>query len=495
MTSATTTDYSTTGIQATYVDASASAPFTVPTTTSTVTTPFCRVQAVAHSNSNSNINFELWMPAGGRWNSKFAGTASGGSAGSISYGTLAAHYQLGYASIAHDNGHVSTGFTQTWAYDPATQSLKMDQIVDWTSRAQHVVTVVGKQLTTAFYGAPLTHAYYDGCSQSGHHGMMEAQRYPEDYDGIIAGAHTSEWTTNMVSQAWLAYQQFGGNGAGAITKAQYADVHKAVLAACDGKPGIDHLVDGVLDNPSLCKFDPVVLQCTGAATDAATCLSAAQVTSLRAMYAGHKTPSGYATAYPYPVGAETGSYWPTSLTTPTNPQGSWADYFRYPVFVNPNYDFSTFNFDVDPFVARAKLRPIYDAYSTDLSDFEKRGGKLLMYHGLADSLISPYLSIDYYAGLQQTMSAAEVARFARMYLVPGMDHCGGGAGTGNFALLDALSAWVEQGIAPDGTNAQNTVIASGTDGHTRPLCPYPQVARYTGSGDAKVAANFTCQAP
>jgi len=495
LTSAQTTEFSTTGIKATYVAASASAPFSVPTTTTTVTTPFCRVEATAHSNSNSNIGFELWLPVREQWNSKFAGTASGGSAGSISYGVVASHFKAGYASIGHDNGHVSTGFTQTWAYDPATKSLKNDQIIDWSYRAQHVVTVVAKQLTTAFYASPIQHSYYDGCSQSGHHGMMEAQRYPDDYDGIVAGAHTSEWTTNMASQAWVAFQQYGNGGVGAITRAQYTAVHAGVLAACDGKPGVDHLADGSLDDPRLCNFDPVVLQCTGGAGDPATCLKPAQVQSLRAMYVGHKTPSGDVTAYPYPVGAETGSFWPTNTTTPANPQGSWADYFRYPVFVNPAYDLTTLNFDVDPYIARAKLRPTYDAYSTDLSAFQKRGGKLLMYHGWADSLISPYLSIDYWIALRQTMSATEVDKFARMYLVPGVDHCGGGAGTGNFSLLDALSGWVEKGVAPDGTNALNTVVATATDGHTRPLCPYPQIARYTGTGDVKLAASFTCQAP
>ncbi len=488
-------EYEVTGITTTLVNATASAPFTVPTSTSTVTTAFCRVEATAKSNAASNIKFELWLPVKDHWNGKFAGTASGGSAGSISYATLAAHYKLDYASIAHDNGHVSTGFDQTWAYDPATKSLKMEQIVDWASRAQHVVTVVGKQMTGRYYGDGPKYAYYNGCSQSGHHGMMEVQRYPDDYDGVIAGAHTSDWTTNMASQAWVAYKQFENGGAGAITKAAYAEVNKAVLAKCDGKPGIDSLVDGVLDDPRKCSFDPAVLQCTGGAGDAATCLKPAQVNALRAMYQGHKTPTGDTTAISYPVGVESGSYWPTNLTTPTNPQGSWADYIRYPLFVNPNYDFATFNFDVDPLTARTKLRPIYDAYSNDLSAFQKRGGKLMMYHGWADSLISPNLSIDYWNAIRQTMGAAQVDSFARQYMIPGIDHCGGGTGTGTFSMMEALSNWVEKGVAPDGTNAGNTVIASGSDGRTRPLCPYPQIATYKGSGDTKAAANFSCQNP
>ena len=490
-----TSEFAVTAVAPVLINASADAPFQVPTTTTKVTSPFCRVHAVAKSDDASNINFELWLPMPSNWNGKFAGTASGGSAGSISFGTLAAHFGLNYASIAHDTGHTSTGFSQAWAFNAATNSLNMEQIVDWSSRSQHVVTVVGKQLTAAFYGSTPTHAYYNGCSASGHAGMMEAQRYPQDYDGIIAGAHTSDWTTNMATQAWVAYQQFGNGGAGAISKAQYVDVGKAVLAQCDGKPGVDSLVDGVLDDPRTCNFDPGVLQCTGASTDPATCLQPAQVSSLRQMYQGHSTTAAGKIAYPYAWEAAKGNYWPTNLTTPTNPQGSWADYFRYPVFENANYDFSTLNFDVDPLTARAKLRPIYDAYQTDLSEFRNRGGKLMMYHGWADSLISPYLTLDYYAGMRQAMGASEVDQFTRLYMIPGIDHCGGGTGTGNFSMMQALAKWVENGVAPDATNADNTVVASGSDGRTRPLCPYPQIARYVGTGDAMVASNFTCQAP
>jgi feruloyl esterase len=491
-----TATFEVTETKATFVEAGPASPFAVPTTNGNVSTSFCRVEGVAKSNPASNIKFELWLPVKDRWNGRFAGTASGGSQGQIAYSTLAAHFRLNYASIAHDNGHVSAGYDQAWSYDPAAKSLKMELIIDWAYRAMHVVTVVGKELTSSYYGSPAAHAYYDGCSQSGHHGMMEVQRYPDDYDGVIAGAHTSEWTTNMSTQAWVAYQQFGHAGAGAIPKVSYSAVRAAILAKCDGKPGIDHLVDGVLDDPRKCTFDPVELQCKGGGTDAPACLKPAQVQSLRAMYQGYKTPAGEIVAYPYPVGAETGSYWPNNLTSPKSPQGSWADYFRYPAFVDPNYDFANFNFDTDPKIARDKLRPIYDAYSTDLRAFASRGGKLLMYHGWADSLISPLLTVDYWTALRQTMGSEEVGKFARLYMIPGVDHCGGGAGTGNFSMLDALANWVEKGNAPDGTNAGNTIVATGSaDTHTRPLCPYPQIATYNGSGDVMSSTSFTCQAP
>lgn len=492
---ATTTDFSVTNMNPTWVAASASAPFAVPSSTATITTPFCRLAGTARSNASSNIAFELWLPDPANWNGKFAGTASGGSAGSISYGTVAAHYGLNYASIGHDTGHASTGFTQTWAWDATTKSLKTEQIVDWAYRSQHTVTVVGKQLTAAFYGAAAKRAYYNGCSASGHAGMMEAQRYPDDYDGIVAGAHTSDWTTNMASQAWVASQQYGNGGAGALTKAQALAVGQAALAQCDGKAGIDHLADGVLDDPRKCSFDPAVLQCLGTGADAATCLQPAQVRSVRAMLQGYVLGSGDRIAYAYGPEATTGSFWPNNTTTPTNPQGSWADYFRYPVFENPAYDFSTLNFDTDPITARNKLRPTYDASSTDLSAFQKRGGKLLMYHGWADSLISPYLTVDYYNAMTTTTGATAVQQFTRLYMVPGIDHCGGGAGTGNFSMVQALANWVENGVAPDATGAADTIVASGSDGHTRPLCPYPKLAFYNGSGDVKLAANFSCRTP
>ncbi len=490
-----TSEYDVTDVSASLVAPANDGPFTVPTTTTTVTSSFCRVTGTAKSNPSSTIRFELWLPLRQAWNGKFLGTASGGSAGNIVYSRLATHFKANYASIAHDNGHVSVRYDQTWAYDPATSSLRTEQIADFTLRAQHVVTVIGKQLTSAFYGSAAKYAYFNGCSQSGHHGMMEVQRYPEDYDGVIAGAHTSDWTTNMASQAWVAYQQFGNKGAGGITKSSYAEVSKYILAKCDGKPGVDHLVDGVLDDPRKCAFDPVELQCSGASTDAPSCLKPAQVAALRAMYQGHKTASGETIAVPYALTAESGASWPNNQTTPTNPQGSWADYIRYPLFVDPGYDFSKFDFDVDPLTARAKLRPIYDASLTDLSAFQRRGGKLLMYHGWSDSQISPFLSIGHWEAIRKTMGASEVEKFARQYLVPGMDHCGGGAGAGDFLMLDALSKWVEQGIPPDGTDADNTIVANGADGRTRPLCPYPLIATYKGAGDARSAGNFSCKAP
>ncbi|NUZ04702.1 tannase/feruloyl esterase family alpha/beta hydrolase [Piscinibacter koreensis] len=482
-------------LSATPVAASASAPFTVPTTTTTITEPFCRVTGTAKANAASNIKFELWLPFKEKWNGKFAGTASGGSAGSISYGQVATHMRMNYASVGHDNGHVSVGFDQTWAYDPATRTLKNEQIVDWAYRAQHVVTVVGKELTSAFYGTRAKYAYYNGCSQSGHHGMMEVQRYPDDYDGVVAGAHTSDWTTNMATQFWAAQTQFRSGGVGAIPRAKYSVVSAAILGKCDGKPGIDHLADGVLDDPRKCSFDPAELQCTGA--DAPNCLTAPQVASLRDAYQGHVNASGERVAYAYPVGVEAGSFWPASTTTPTAPQGSWADYFRYPVFVNPQYDFATFNWNTDPKFARDKLRPTYDAFETDLTPFARRG-KLLMYHGWSDSLISPYLTVDYWNAIRNRMGAAEVDKFARLYMIPGVDHCSGGAGTGTFEMMTALSRWVENGIAPDATTPQSTIVASRTTSagtRTRPLCPYPKIAIYKGSGSTEAAENFTCQSP
>lgn len=484
-----TTTFVTSNIKTTFVEASKEKPFTPPTTHISISKPFCRVEGIAKSNPDSNIKFELWLPAKDHWNGRFVGTASGGSRGQINYKTLAEHYQLDYASIAHDNGHVSTGYDQRWSYDAATKSLKMDAILDWSYRAMHVVTAIGKELTADYYKVPITFSYYDGCSQSGHHGMMEAQRFPDDYDGIIAGAHTSDWTTNMVSQAWAAYPQFRNGGAGALTKEMWALVHKAIVGQCAGK------IDGLVDDPRNCAFDPASLLCKADATSGQFCLNPAQVETLRAVYQGHRTPTGELVAFPYALGSEVGLHWPNSATSPTSAQGSWADYFRYPVFVNPDYDFNSFDFDRDPLIAREKLSEIYDAYSTDLSAFQKHGGKLLMYHGWADSLISPFLSLTYYDALRKTMGPT-VDSFARQFFVPGMDHCMPGNGAGNFSMLDALSNWVEKGVPPDATGVSDRIVGVSANGKfSRPLCPYPKIARYSGAGDVNVAASFICDAP
>jgi feruloyl esterase len=477
------------------IDASEAAPWTSPNGgggSATVTTPFCRVAGSIRPTAASDIQFELWLPPKGTWNEKFAGTASGGSGGYIAYGTVKTHLGMGYASVGHDNGHriTETDF-----------ALVEERKIDFAYRAQHVATLVGKEITEAYYGGQPKYAYYNGCSQSGHHGIMEMQRYPDDYDGIIAGAPANDWTGTLAAEANAALAQWRTPGAG-IPKPLLAEVKKKVLETCDGQPGIDHLVDGVLDDPRLCTFDPASVQCGASGADPAACLSEPQVQALQTAMEGRFKTTGEQVALGYPSEVFGGNFFPSSTTSPDTPQGSWANHWRYAVLADPTYDFTTFNWDTDVDYARAKEGATYDAMSGNYSAFADRGGKFLMYHGWADSLITPELALAEWDRMHAQMGKAKVDSFARLFMIPGVDHCSGGSGTGQFELMTSLSNWVERGVAPDSTDASNTPIASraanpttGAAARTRPLCPYPKVARYSGSGDINDAANFTCAAP
>ncbi|MBC7832249.1 MAG: tannase/feruloyl esterase family alpha/beta hydrolase, partial [Hyphomicrobium sp.] len=478
-----------------FVNASVASPWTSPNGgggSATVTKPFCRVAGSIRPSAASDIRFELWLPPTGTWNEKFAGTASGGSAGYIAYGTVGAHFDMNYASIGHDNGHRVT---------EVDFALNNDRKVDFAYRAQHVVTLVGKEITRAHYAAAPKYAYYNGCSQSGHHGIMEMQRYPEDYDGIVAGAPASDWTGTLAAEANAALAQWGTVGAG-IPRPLQLEVRNKVLELCDGQAGVDHLVDGVLDDPRRCNFDPVVMQCGAPGANPAACLSAPQVQALRVSLDGRYKTTGELVALGYTPDAIGNPFFPSNTTSPSAPQGSWANHWRYAVLGNPTYDFTTFNWDTDVDFARGKEGPTYDAISGDYSPFAERGGKFLMYHGWADSLITPALTIDEWNQMNARMGATKVSSFARLFMVPGMDHCAGGTGTSTFELVTALSNWVEKGIPPDSTNAANTPVASraanaaaGLTARTRPLCPYPKIAKYNGIGSIDAASSFTCGAP
>lgn len=477
------------------IDASEAQPWTSPNGgggSATVTTPFCRVAGSIRPTSASDIQFELWLPTQGGWNEKFAGTASGGSAGYIAYGSVNRHLEMGYASVGHDNGHraAETDF-----------ALNEERKIDFAYRAQHVATQVGKELTQAFYAAAPRYAYYNGCSQSGHHGMMEMQRYPEDYDGIIAGAPAADWTGTLAAEASAALAQWSTPGAG-IPRTLLAEVRKKVLELCDGAAGIDHLVDGVLDDPRQCNFDPAIMQCGAAGADPAACLTAPQVQALQTTLAGRFKTSGELVAHGFPADTIGGNFFPSDTTSPDSPQGSWANHWRYAVLGDPGYDFTVFDWETDVDHARAEEGATYDAMSGDYGAFAGRGGKLILWHGWADSLITPALTLAEWDRMQSNMGAQKVASFARLFMVPGVDHCGGGSGTGTFELMTALASWVENGVAPDANGADNTTIAlraanatTGVVARTRPLCPYPRIATYSGSGDVNDAANFACAQP
>jgi feruloyl esterase len=314
---------------------------------------------------------------------------------------------------------------------------------------------------------------------------MEAQRFPDDYDGIVAGAATNNWTKMMFGRMWVA-QATLSDPANYIPPEKYPMIHKAALAACDAMDGVK---DGVLDDPLKCAFDPGVLACKGA--DGPDCLTKPQVEAASRIYSPATNPrTGEAIFPPMERGSEL--VWGRLAGGP-KPIELADDYFKFVVFEDPQWDFRTLNFDGDVAKAMKKDGGTLSAVNPDLQPFFARGGKLITYHGWTDQQVMPENSINYYKSVVAEVGAAKVDASYRLFMVPAMNHCGGGDGPNKFDMLGALEFWREDGKAPE------VVIASrATDGkvdRTRPLCAYPEVAKYKGSGSTDEAANFTCVKP
>jgi feruloyl esterase len=454
--------------------------------------PFCRVVAV----TTPAIRFEVWLPATG-WNGKFQGVGNGGMAGAISYGALATALKRGYAVASTDTGHVSKGsFDASWALN------RPDLIADFGHRGLHLTTVSGKAITESFYGRPAGHAYYVGCSKGGQQGLMEAQRYPEDYDGIIAGDPANNWTRFYAGGHlwyWLATTK---DPQSYIPASKIPLLSTAVNAACDALDGVN---DGVLEDPRACAFDPGTLACRPG-QQADTCFTPQQVQAVRDIWRGAYTPAGEL-VYPGLVpGGEGGpggwAAWTTGTAPSTGTHALAADgFFKYMVFNDPNWDFRTFDYGTGLAAALQKVGPMLDAVDTDLRPLQRRGAKLLVYHGWSDPDISPLNTIRYYesvvAGLQGQQSREQglqsTQAFFRLFMVPGMQHCSGGPGPSTFDALTSLEEWVEKGTAPETILASQVV--GGATVRTRPLCLYPAVATYKGVGSPDEASSFTCRVP
>lgn len=460
--------------------------FTPPGSTNAIANlpPFCRVAGVIAPTSQSQIVFEVWMPLE-KWNGQFAGVGNGGWAGNVSYGALADQLRRGYATASTNTGHdASPGLNMArFAHE------KPEQLVDFAHRAHHETAVAAKALIGAFYGKPAARSYFIGCSSGGYEGLMEAQRYPADYDGIVAGAPANNWTRLMAGDfdGVLAVLK---DPASHLPLPALGLLHRGVLAACDA---VDGLSDGVVNDPRQCKFDPARLACKDNKVSA-DCLTEAQVNAARRVYTGLKDPKTGAQLYP---GLAPGSepYWPHRDAS--NPFPIPLSHYKWLVFGNPDWDWKTFDFaDPDDYQAHvkaeAKFAPILNATNPDLRAFRERGGKLLQYHGWNDQLISAQNSIDYYESVLSFFGGTgDVASFYRLFMAPGMAHCSGGTGPNTFDMQAALEQWVERGVAPDRVVATRAV--NGVVDRQRPLCPYPQVAVYNGSGDTNDAANFTCR--
>jgi feruloyl esterase len=458
---------------------------------------YCRVDGRVAVPGNE-VNFRVGLPDG--WNGKFYFSGIGGLGGRI--GSLDKGLSRGYASASTDTGHD--------AADPNWGSNRAKEI-DYGHRGTHVTAVASKAIAAAFYAKPVQHAYFEGCSNGGRQAFMEVQRYPEDFDGIIGG-HPATGTPMQAGRA-VVYQHMLASPENMLTADAIELVSKATLAACDDKDG---LKDGLISNPPACAFDVASLTCSADAPKGASpqaCLTPGQVTTVKKIYGGVKLKDGKTFAYGFPVGHEGGTSgwraWISGANPPAKQEDGSLAYgperqpsgyglmepnFRFLALDNDDPKYSWKVLDIDRDMPRLKtMTEILSPLDPDLRPYKKHGGKLIAYHGWSDPGISAAGTVAYFDQMTKAVGGQKQADdFARLFMVPGMHHCGGGPGPNSFDMLPALEAWVEKGVAPTAIVASR--ITDGKVERTRPLCPHPLVATYKGSGSIDDAASFSCMA-
>jgi hypothetical protein len=466
----------------------------------------CQVDAQVATTSNS-VNVRLWLPA--TWNGEFYFHGVGGYAGSVEparplEGDINSSLPgliRGYAVASTDTGHQGTATDASWALN------NPDKRLDYAYRGTHAATLAAKSVTGTYYGSAPRLSYFAGCSNGGRQALMEAQRFPEDFDGIIAG-DPATGTTSL--NRTLGYQILLASTDSYIPASKLETISRAVVAACDR---LDGLTDGLVSDPARCPFKPETLLCSG--HDGPECLTRGQVASLKKLYAGFSSSDGKTKTSGYPVGHESGrTGWQQWIVGATPPErqadGSLSftgnrpigflfqdHYVRYLAFEQqePEYDWRRFSLDRES----SKLKAMADILrpGADLGAFRARRGKLVMFHGWADPAISAYATLDYYKQVVGAVGRqSDADAFVRLFLAPGMNHCAGGPGPNAFVAeaIGALEAWVEKGNAPEAIVASHVNDAGAID-RTRPLCAWPQVARYKGAGSIDEAANFVCAKP
>jgi hypothetical protein len=450
--------------------------FSPPTPTRRISVPaFCRVAVTATPTPDSDIKIEVWLPDGDGWNGKLLGTDNGGFSGAINYPALGAAVTRGYAGVSTDTGH--TGDQLDFGIGHP------EKIADWAYRSVHEMTTIAKAVVERAKGRAPSKSYFSGCSTGGQQALSEAQRYPTDYDGVVAGDPGNNRINLIYGFLWSWLATHDSDGVPILPTAKLPALAKAAVSACDRNDGVE---DGIIGDPRRCSFDPVVLACKGTDTDA--CLTAEQVEAARKVYAGAKSRSGQQLYPGWAPGSEAG--WGTYITNPKEPVR--IGLFRGWVFDNTGWDPRSFDWDKDVATVNAKY-PMLNAMATDYSAFKARGGRLIMYTGLADPVTSPFDTIDYYESVAKANGGIDATKsFYRFFPAPGMAHCGGGAGPNTFDALGALESWVEKGTAPDAIPASHS--SNGRVDRTRPLCAYPAVAKYSGHGSIDDAANFSCVA-
>jgi feruloyl esterase len=437
---------------------------------------FCRVAATLKPSDDSDIRIEVWLPQSG-WNGKFLGVGNFGWAGSLMTSGMLSGLAEGYVTASTDTGHDSSAPDGDGGRFALGHSNKL---IDYAYRADHLMTLAAKTMIEAFYGAAPSRSYWIGCSLGGLQGLIEIKRYPADYDGVVVGAPPNPLTSFNAAQLWPGWL-VSQDPSRLIPNAKYGMIHDAVLKACASPVG---LKDGLVDQPDRCSFDPDRLRCTGA--DAPDCLTAPQVYLMQQIYLGPVNPRTRAVIFPGPA---RGSELDLSIFATAKPFGTALDLFRYAAFQNPDWDWTRMDWDKDVATAIAEVAPLLHV-DADLKPFLDRGGKLLMYIGWND-YHNPEELIGYYTSLVES-AGPRAGASTRLFTIPGMGHCFGGAGCDTFDKLGAIDAWVDHGEAPERVLAFK--VRDGTIVRTRPLCAYPKAARYNGSGDTSDAANFVCAA-
>ncbi|HSB17020.1 MAG TPA: tannase/feruloyl esterase family alpha/beta hydrolase [Bryobacteraceae bacterium] len=460
---------------------------------------FCRIVAKAQPSADSDIGIEVWMPTSG-WNGKLRGLGNGGFAGQMDYMQMGTAVKSGYAAAATDTGHTGGPVDASWAMGHP------EKVIDFGHRAVHEMTLVAKALVRAFYGHGPERSYFAGCSDGGREALMEAQRYPADYDGILAGAPANDWT-RLLTMSVMDSQALLVDPRSYIPPAKIAVIAAAVRDSCDEQDG---LRDGIVNDPRQCPFDPARLVCHSGEAD--TCLTDQQASALRKLYDGPRDSKGKLIFPGYSPGAEEGDGgWITWITGPAPGKSVMLmfglGYFSNMVYEQADWDFKTFTPEAGLEAAERKTAAALNATDANLEPFMKHGGKLLLYHGWADPAIPPLNTIRYYDSVVSSLGQQRANSFVRLFMIPGMQHCSGGPGPdwiGQDGVMEpgdplhnantALEQWVERGAAPAKLVATKLVMgeSAGKARTTRLLCPHPTVARYSGSGDTGDAANFEC---
>jgi feruloyl esterase len=463
---------------------------------------FCRIAASIHPSADSSINFEVWMPTEG-WNQKFFSAGEGGWAGALNYSEVADALRRGYAGGSTDTGHVGGNAD----FAPGHP----EKVIDFGWRAKHLQAVKSKQIIHAFYGQEAKHSYFSGCSNGGKQAMMEIQRFPDDYDGVIVGAPAHNWT-NLFASFVFNEQAAWSDPASELSAGHFAALQEATLKSCDG---LDGVVDGVVDDPRNCSFDPKEIMCQ-AGVESDSCLTEAQVSAVTKIMQG---PGSAADNFPgfYTSAANDPTTWGGWIVGPeagASIQAFFGNSFFGRVIKElpapEEWDFKSFDIAAEMPATNAKIAKTFNAVAPDLSAFLALNpdGKIIFWHGWEDAAIPAESTINYFEEVQAENADAE--NFTRLFLAPGMAHCRAGPGPNAFGqglsplpplshapehdILSALANWVENGVAPEKIIAVKYREDDPSKGieRTRPLCSYPLVARYDGEDGTDEAENFTC---